>query len=144
VGNQPKYLSYKAAWERISGAMEAGYYLEVVAICESIISDRLLSYIEGVQGRQVPLKTSFGKLIQRWRKQSGAIKSSRGQDLIAAVDKWRDDRNTVVHGLVKSAPGRPTEDVDSFIEFARITAEEGCALARAVSSWHKKQKRASK
>lgn len=45
--NDLKYLSYKEAWSRITKGLENGSYLEVVTICESIIADRLWSYVSG-------------------------------------------------------------------------------------------------
>ena len=43
------------------------------------------------------------------------------------------------HGLVKSLPGTPTEDVTSFLVQAEQTANEGAELARLVSKWHRSQ-----
>lgn len=137
--NTAKYLSYKAAWERISSAIEHGFYLEAVALCESIISDRLISYVQGVTGKHVRLETPFHELIGLWRANAGVIAWKEHVDLAGAVDLWRTKRNMVVHGLVKSAPGKPTQNVESFIGLARISAEHGCELAKAVSAWHKKQ-----
>lgn len=135
--NTAKYLSYTAAWNRIKSAMEAGYYLESVTLCESIISDRLISHIQGVSGKSVNEK--FVNLIKEWKKVSGSVSSGKYSDLPAAVDVWRNNRNTVVHGMVKSEPGKPTPSPDSFLEMAKESAEEGCSLAKAVCAWHKKE-----
>lgn len=137
--NEAKYLSYKAAWERIKSANEAGYYLESVALCESIISDRLISYLAGTSGKCPDLRDSFKCLINQWKKRAGSFSWGKYGDLPAEVDGWRENRNAVVHGLVKSKPGTSTESPDSFLEKARKAAEEGCSLARAVCAWHKKQ-----
>ncbi|OHE57631.1 MAG: hypothetical protein A2Z47_13205 [Thermodesulfovibrio sp. RBG_19FT_COMBO_42_12] len=137
--NTAKYLSYKAAWERISSAIEHGFYLEAVALCESIISDRLISYVHGVTGKHVKLETQFNHLIGLWRTNAGVIAWKDHVDLADSVDLWRTKRNMVVHGLVKSAPRKPTQNVESFIELARTSAEQGRELAKAVSAWHKKQ-----
>ncbi len=45
-GNVAKYLSYREAWARIKLARRQGFFLEAVTIDESIISDRLLSFLE--------------------------------------------------------------------------------------------------
>lgn len=44
-GNAAKFWSYREAWTRIKQAQEQGFYLEAVTIEESIISDRLMSYL---------------------------------------------------------------------------------------------------
>src|SRR5690625_4488971 len=48
AGNTAKYESYKAAFERIDAGIEKEAPIEVVALCESIISDRLLSFVCGI------------------------------------------------------------------------------------------------
>jgi tRNA (Thr-GGU) A37 N-methylase len=58
-----------------------------------------------------------------------------------AVNLWRVERNAVVHGITKSEPGTPTADIKPFIERAKAAAENGAALARSVSNWHKQQMR---
>ncbi len=66
--NTAKYLSYAEAWRRIKSANEREFYFEVVTLCESIISDRLLSYLLGVDPRRpIQLKTPFAVLIAQWR-----------------------------------------------------------------------------
>jgi hypothetical protein len=137
--NSAKHLSYTAAWDRIKSAMEAGYYLESVALCESIISDRLISHVQGVSGKKESLRTTFKQIIQDWKDVSGPVSWGKYSDLPSAVDAWRRNRNTVVHGMVKSEPGKPTQSPDSFLEMAKESAEEGRSLAKAVCAWHKKE-----
>lgn len=141
--NHAKHLSYTEGWRRIKLAYEHEHYFEVVTLCESMISDRLLSYVKGVEPNStVDVHTSFGKLISMSRKTGNGMLSDRdGRDLGAEVDLWRGARNTVVHELMKSAPGTPTADVSSFIERARKCAGDGMVLARAVSNWHRTQLR---
>ena len=44
TNNRIKYHSYRAACYRMNLAMKKGFYLEAIAIQESVISDRLLSF----------------------------------------------------------------------------------------------------
>jgi hypothetical protein len=144
--NIPKYFSYKAAWERISHALEMGFYLEAITIQESILSDRLLSYVLGVAPEaKVSTKSGLGELIPHWRKHAGSsLIEGDGADLGETVNAWRNRRNTAVHGLVKSTPRTATMQPDDFFEMTRQTAEEGKILARKVLHWHKKTLRDSK
>jgi len=135
-GNTAKYLSYKEAWRRINAAIEGGYYFEAVAIQESVISDRLGSYLHGV-GKSSNIR-NFSRLITAWRASlEKPISYKDGADLSKDVDAWRVQRNNIIHGLVKSDPGEPTQKVDDFLEMAKLAAEEGAVLARAVCAWHK-------
>lgn len=127
------------AWKRVNGAIEGGHFFEAVTICESIISDRLFSYIYGVSpDTKLQLHSPFAKLIKAWKKLAG---NTLPEGLADDVDAWRKKRNSVVHGLVKSVPGRPTDDIDSFLDKAEQTALTGERLAREVSLWHKQQLR---
>jgi len=76
-GNVAKYLSYREAWSRIKTAQEHGFYLEAVTLEESIIADRLISYLVGVKAikrADAPYRhQGFAKLIQVWKQQNPPI-----------------------------------------------------------------------
>lgn len=136
-GNVTKYLSYREAWTRIKQAQSQGFYLEAVTIVESIITDRLTSYlisIGEIQPTAVKIYPTFKKLIDIW-KQHYTVDTQDCRDLQIAVDKWREQRNKVVHGMVKSHPGTATNSIVDFLLEAKLTAAEGERLARAVSKW---------
>src|ERR1039458_436299 len=85
-------------------------YFEVVTICESIISDRIFSYVKGFNpASKANIKTPFERLISEWRTLAqGNLPQHGTSDLGQAVNSWRIERNDVVHGLAKSLPGEPT------------------------------------
>jgi len=139
--NLEKAMSYAEAWRRIRDAQAAGFYFEVVTLCESIISDRLLSYIVGKHGKANE-RTNFHDLIKKWEVLAGdGVPVFESVPLPKAVDQWRKRRNEVVHGLVKSEPGKPTQRVGQFLACAEDAADIGRKLADEVSKWHKKQLR---
>jgi len=139
--NTAKYLSYAEAWRRIKAATAQGFHFEVVTLCESIISDRLLSYVRGFNpSSKANVRTQFASLISEWRKLAVRDLPPYGaSDLGAAVNTWREERNAVVHSLTKSEPGTPTSQLQSFITRAEQAAKAGEGLARAVSNWHKRR-----
>lgn len=144
-GNVTKSLSYREAWSRIKKAQQQGFYLEAVTLEESIITDRLISYLVGVGAinRAIELYKypGFESLIQKWKIQNpNLINIQEYPDLHTAVDEWRTHRNEVVHGMVKSHPGTATDNVMDFLEKARVIAEQGKMLARAVSYWVKRMR----
>lgn len=95
--NTAKYLSYAEAWRRIKAATAQGFHFEVVTLCESIISDRLLSYVRGINpSGRVNVRTPFASLISEWRNLAGKDIPPYGtSNLGAAVSTWRVERNTV-------------------------------------------------
>jgi uncharacterized short protein YbdD (DUF466 family) len=143
-GNVEKYLSYSEAWSRIDKAREQGFYLEAVTIEESIICDRLISYLVevGAIDRKSDLHEypSFYGLIQKWREStSGSVSQNNFSDLIGEVDDWRDQRNYLIHSMVKSHPGTPTDRIEDFLNEAQEAADKGKKLARAVDKWHEEE-----
>ena len=140
-GNKEKYLSYREAWARIKQSQACGFYLEAITLVESIISDRLTSYLQGtgkISGKKL---LSFRSLIEKWKETTPPITIGAYQDLQTEVDNWRVKRNKIVHGMVKSEPGRATENIINFLEEAKSVARKGEKLAKAVSNWHKQQLR---
>jgi hypothetical protein len=144
-GNAAKYFSYSEAWVRIKKALGSGFYLEAVTLQESIIADRLVSFLVSVGEIQADFqieKCSFGQLVHLWRKRvSQPIPVPYFPDLGSAVDEWRKHRNRVVHGMVKSMPGAQHGDVLDFLKEAEFVAFQGEALAHAVSNWVKTGKK---
>lgn len=143
--NANKYFSYGEAWVRIRKAHGSGFYLEAVTLEESIIADRLISFLVCVgeidAGSRVD-SCSFGRLIQSWMKRMPEpVPVPYFPDLRLAVDEWRKRWNQMVHGMVKCMPGAMHSDVLDLLREAEFVAFQGQALAHAVSDWVKKAKR---
>jgi hypothetical protein len=144
-GNANKYFSYSEAWVRIKKARGSGFHLEAVTLEESIIADRLVSFLVcagEIQAESRIEKCSFGQLIQLWTKRvPQPIPVRYFPDLCSAVDEWRKHRNRMVHGMVKSMPGAQHGDVIDFLKEAEFVAFQGEALAHSVADWVRKAKR---
>jgi len=142
AGNSAKYLSYREAWARISMASKRGYFLEAVTIEESIISDRLLSYLEKTCGLALGDEKwiSLSRVIGTWRREAtsrcetGEQAQHVGQ-LHGRLNAWREQRNRVVHGMVKSTASKGEDHIESFLAGAADAAREGQDIARAISKW---------
>jgi hypothetical protein len=143
--NANKRYSYAAAWVRIKKAHGSGFYFEAVTLEESIIADRLISFLVctgEIQAESHVHNRSLGQLIQLWAKRApDPIPVPHFPDLKSAVDEWRKRRNLVVHGMVKSMPGTHHGDLLDFLKEAEFVAYQGRVLALAVSDWTKKFKR---
>jgi hypothetical protein len=100
-----RYQLYRKAWERIESATEAGYYLEAIALLESILTDRLesrASYLtRGNEGYR-----NLGPLIRALRRHENVADF---RPIIEQIDAWRERRNEALHEMVKFQSGeRPT------------------------------------
>jgi hypothetical protein len=148
IGNAGKFLNYTEAWARIRLAIKQGFFLEAVAIQESIISDRLISYLVKSCG-QDPSHKGLRKLndtLGMW----GRAAKGRAVDepdrlreleeLQDRLDRWRDERNEVIHGLVGGRSIDVSEGVEDFLGRAKHAAQEGEILARLVNSWVRRER----
>ncbi|HEY9743857.1 MAG TPA: hypothetical protein V6C90_25495 [Coleofasciculaceae cyanobacterium] len=148
AGNSSKYDSYREAWSRIKLAQENDFFLEAITIQESLISDRLISYLSRPTASNPLSKDkkghwpSFSNLIKSWRSEfPNGLQVGSYTDLISAVDQWRKVRNEAIHAIVKSEPGQPTQPIDLFLTKAKEAAEQGERLAREICNWCTKEKR---
>ena len=143
-GNVTKYFSCRAAWGQIKKAKAHGYYVEAIALEESIISDRLISYLVRVEEIKPDDRCTkyFGQLIAKWRKcVPQPIKDKDFPDLQAAVEEWSKKRNKMVHGMAKSIPGAEHQDILEFKKEAEFVAMQGEKLANSLQNWYKSFKR---
>lgn len=142
-GNSVKYEAYREAWSRIKLAQEKGFFLEAITIEESIMSDRLISYLtrnpkapdpKDKKGRTL----SFAKLLEKCKKHfSESSSTEKAQELIAKIDTWRESRNAAIHAIVKSESGG---DINTFLETAKTVADEGEQLAKELCKLDKRMK----
>ena len=116
-GNIGLFERYRDAWRRINSAIKLGFYFEAIAIEESILSNRIISFLYGVRKLgQVTIRgrsPRFVCLIKLWRE---ACEESRGYwqnpgDLIDRVNAWRAKRNDAVHALTRAFPGEALQSV---------------------------------
>jgi NAD-dependent DNA ligase len=77
--------------------------------------------------------------LQKLRLQSTSpISDKYYDDLQTSLDNWRESRNKIVHGMVKSIPGKDHQDILDFKEEAKIAAIQGERLARSLCNWSKR------
>ena len=126
--NTAKYLSFKYAYERIDLAISKKFYLEAAMIQESIISDRLQSFLSGKKVIKIKKDQylSLGYLINK-------TKDILNDDLVLKLMKWKNDRNFIAHQIVKSDPGEPTIPIEEYLAKAKETAETGLLLCRSLT-----------
>jgi hypothetical protein len=144
--NITKGASFTYAFRRINESIRHEFYLEAVTLAESIISDRLLSYVKSRDVR-VSKNTSLKQLIDKAKKLNAtadSINSEYDLPLLLELDEWRVNRNKCVHSVAKSEPGEPTITIDEFLSLAKKSANDGKDLARRVCSRHGKIKNEEK
>jgi hypothetical protein len=135
--NYTKYYSYKIAFDRISDSIKSGFFLEAIAIEESILCDRLFPFAR-LGGIKKPIeKSTLGPIINAIKSREDEI--ALPQDFLDKISRWGDSRNTCLHQIVKSNTGEPTIEIKKFLENAKNTAEEGLFLAKEIIKLSKKR-----
>ncbi|MCG9727023.1 hypothetical protein [Vibrio brasiliensis] len=139
-----KQQRYIEAYDRIESSITSEHFFEAITIEESIISDRLASFLEAtdtLKPDQVH-RQNFSSLIMLWQlatKTPGSIWENC-DELIQKTDKWRKERNKYVHGLVKFPSQKANiPNTKEFIAGAKKTAIDGKELAREISNWRRRQ-----
>jgi len=140
--NTAKYLSYRLAFKRINAAIKSTFPLEAITVAESIICDRLLSFVIAYEPTKVDIDTDFSDLIDKaikYDKQNNK-NNINNEVFLRSLHKWRKDRNHALHEIAKSLPGKsPRIPANTFIKDTLVLAEEGKRLARGVVDWHRKE-----
>lgn len=139
-----KQERYIEAYARIDSSIKTKHFFEAITIEESIISDRLASFLEAtdtLKSDQIH-RQSFANLIMLWKISTtnpGSIWETC-DELILKVDSWRGQRNKYVHGLVKFPYQKANiPNTKEFLKGAETTANEGKMLANLVSEWRNRQ-----
>lgn len=141
MSNTQKYMSYKLAHEKIVRAIDEGFPLEEITICESIITDRLLSYANHHGGKLDPSKATLGQAIASIRKRVPDLAATdpSGADLVLQASDWAKSRNRALHAIAKSGQGQgPKVSAAEFDKFAMAAAQKGQLLMKRIKLWHQK------
>lgn len=134
-----RYDLYKLANEQLKKAYEAGFFIECVSICESIISDRIEARLQYLRrGTDKPSHIdSLGRLL----KQVEDIEPEDQIDLRAAylsIRQWTDARNETIHQFVKVTDQNHQADAKDRIRQAKTAARDGKTLMKLISKLVKK------
>ena len=124
-----RFTLYKKAIEQFNSAIEAGFYLEAITICESLITDRLESRC-GELGQPQAFK-NLGVLIRKLREIE--VDNTLRQMIDLDLDNWRRNRNTALHEIVKFEKGE-IPNWESRFEASKVYAEEGIVVFRSIDS----------
>lgn len=114
------------AISRIEKAIGDGYYLEAIALAESILSDRLALYLHH-NGDKSDSK-NLHKLV------ATSIEFNR-LELFEEIDCWRQKRNKSIHGLVRLSPYENHMGIEEFDAMSADTANKGYKLVQQTESW---------
>jgi hypothetical protein len=119
----------------LAASLAAGYWFEAIAIAESLISDRIESYLakhhelNGINSLETNLKHL-----------SSTVNLYKAEDLKMRLDlqNWKDQRNIAIHEIVKVRENESNDWHERLIH-AKSTAIEGQDLASRVKNWSRRK-----
>ncbi len=141
IGRQRQHL-YAAGFRQLNRAMDGGFYVEAIALCESLLSDRLEARRAWI-ANQEDSKRAFGTLGSLARKLAGSSNKERedpletNKSLYKECIAWADSRNKAIHEMFK-LPEEGHVGWETRYASLQIIAEQGVKLARKVSAAVKK------
>lgn len=124
---------YSNAYRHIKLSKEKESWLEVIAICDSLISDRVESLVARLSNQSARKRAllPLGKALHKYK----LLLNSKGfsKDLFNEVVNWSDKRNRHLHEMVKV---RENESLSWEDRIARSEkdAKQGLRLARLVDN----------
>ena len=133
--NSARKEFYAQASVRVKIALSAEYYLEAIALIESLISDRLESYIEK-ETQQSDGFRDLGRNIRTAKRHANNSSITGVEELSACleeIDNWRPIRNRLLHEAVKLEDGQP-KSWNDMMAAAKQAAYDGEKLFRDLNN----------
>lgn len=128
-----RHDSYQTALAQIEKALQDEYFLEAIALEECLISNCLFNFLDN---KEIKLTNpSFHTLLKKITENQAAAIDFPHQ-LFSKIDKWRESRNTAIHGFISSRADGLNQSRADFHELTRVTAIDGAAFCNSVVSWY--------
>jgi hypothetical protein len=140
-GNAGAFEAHTDAWNRITEAEAAGFFLEAISLEDSIMSSRLLSYVWSDNRTLSPKNATLGAAVREALKVSRRRKELQFVELLHRVRAWAFSRNSLLHGWVMAEPGTSPKPPALRLQQAKDACREGAELAREVLDMHRRLKR---
>jgi hypothetical protein len=129
-----RFERYCAAFDRVKHCVESGYFLEAIALLDSLIWDRLSSRLGHLMGDPIDIDKNLGVVCSQLIGDTGAGGRERDvafRDTVWQVKQWLVRRNDAVHATAKvfRADTSP-EDFNAILTSHKTTVEDGMKYLR--------------
>ena len=111
IVNQQKYENYKEQFKRLNRALANGFNLEAMFIEYAILEDRTESilrhaeqwdaYLKSRKGREPNIDSKVKYIQKRAENKKDILHKYFSDDLLARILVWKDERNRLIHALLK-------------------------------------------
>ena len=129
-----RYRRYCAAFDRVQHCVREGYFLEAIALLDSLIWDRLSSRLGYLTGELIPINRNLGVICSQLVGDSGTggcERESAFRHAIWQLKQWLTRRNDAVHATCKVFRVETTkDDFGAILRSHKKTAEDGIMYLR--------------
>ena len=133
---------YAKAIDRYNEAKNGGYFVECIAIAESLIGDRLESISNQISGGKMSYQP-LGQLVHFLQKQvTKASFDTDFVDILNQIGLWTQKRNFAVHELAKLTPNMKESFEESYNKLKSI-ADDGMSLFREIDKQIRKYRKSN-
>ncbi|MGH1561434.1 hypothetical protein [Mumia sp. DW29H23] len=129
---QERGALYRHALTRAQSAYDDGYFLETIALVESLMADRLEALLSLIDGSPVKFGT-VGEAVVELKRRFATIPGVDDVALFAEVTAWSRDRARWIHEFAKLS-AVDNLGWDERVADARRVAEQGLALLKRVTA----------
>ena len=136
VTNQLQNKLWRQVWVRMDNALNAGYWLESIALQDSMINERLESLQKYATGNSV-----HGTLNRNIQKCKRLELLDDELIVLDKVENWKSSRNHAMHKMVKFSQTDFALDWDERLALIEACAREGKNLVRDVKNAVNRAKR---
>ena len=142
--NQLRGDLYKNAVRRIVKAIEVDAFIEAVALCDSMITDRAEALSQAMLNDE-PKNFPTTSIVEAMAfvgssyKQKNQTRSPELADLSKRIIDWAKNRNIVLHQFVIVSNENSNKSVENREIHAKETAETGYKLFRDWDAWTRKE-----
>jgi hypothetical protein len=137
-----RYELYANGYRQINKAYASGFYIECIAILESIIADRLEARRARVNPND-PVKHRFEVLGTLTTRLDQEDPDENIRSLYERISKWSVKRNAAAHQMVKLGSKTFRKKWSNRYRDLKATVDEGMVLAREISDAVKRLNRPS-
>ena len=129
-----RYVMYKYAWDRYNEAYKAKYYIECIALVESLIADRMESLANEISASSKYSYSTLEKLITYLcDKNQSQLLNDEIVSVINKIKVWKNGRNKAIHEMAKLSEDLNETFEKKYGELSQI-ADKGRELFNELNS----------
>lgn len=138
-----RYDAYKSTIDQYHKAMEADFYIEAIALMESIISDRIESMLNAILKNDDNSFNTSGHLADVAIHNATITQCRPIVDVLAEIKEWSKKRNDAIHKMAKLSHIEIEKSISFSDKYAALeeVAQEGYSLFNKLNNELKSARR---